>query len=304
MLPEGERSWARAAVDEAGGVVVEAAQAEALLWMATGNEPGGTVSDLSAVLRAHRAIGWVQLPWAGVEPFARAGLFDHDHVWTCAKGIYAEPVAEHALALALAGLRSLKAFSQARRWTAPSARTLFDGSVTIYGSGGITASLLALLAPLRCHVTVVRRHPSPVPGASRVVGWEDRDRVLGGAAVVVLALALTHETEGFFGRRQFGAMDRHAVLVNVARGRHVVTDDLVAALESGEIGAAALDVTDPEPLPEGHPLWSQPNCLITPHTANTEKMAEPLLRSRIIDNVRRFAAGEPLAGQVDPDLGY
>lgn len=83
-----------------------------------------------------------------------------------------------------------------------------------------------------------------------------------------------------------------------------MTDDLVAALDLGVIGGAGLDVTDPEPLPEGHPLWSRPNCLITPHTANTEEMAMPLLRSRIIDNIGRFAAGEPLAGRVDPDLGY
>jgi len=304
VLPAGERSWATAAVDDAGGIVVAPAEAEALLWMANGNHAGGRPSDLSAILSAHPAIGWVQLPWAGVEPFAQAGMFDHDHVWTCAKGIYAEPVAEHALALTLAALRSLKAFSQARQWTTEAARTLFGGRVTIYGAGGITSELLALLAPFGCHITVVRRHPAAMAGADRVVGWDQRDDVLAGADVVVLALALTAETESFLGARQFEAMEPHAVLVNVARGRHVVTDDLVAALDAGQIAGAALDVTEPEPLPAGHPLWSQPNCLITPHTANTEEMSVPLLRARIIDNVRRFAAGEPLAGQVDPDLGY
>ena len=124
------------------------------------------------------------------------------------------------------------------------------------------------------------------------------------ADLVVLALALTPETTGFFGRPQLEAMASHAWLVNVARGRHVVTADLVDALAAGSIGGAALDVTEPEPLPEGHPLWALPNCLITPHTANTYEMAIPLLSARIADNVRRFRAGEPLLGPVSPDLGY
>jgi D-3-phosphoglycerate dehydrogenase len=124
------------------------------------------------------------------------------------------------------------------------------------------------------------------------------------ADAVILALALTDENTYFFASPQFEAMARHACLVNVARGRHVVTDDLVEALTRGRIGAAGLDVTDPEPLPDGHPLWALDNCLITPHTANTEAMATPALAARIADNVRRFGAGEPLEGLVDPDLGY
>jgi phosphoglycerate dehydrogenase-like enzyme len=99
-------------------------------------------------------------------------------------------------------------------------------------------------------------------------------------------------------------MDRQAWLVNVARGALVDTAALVAALRAGQIGGAALDVTDPEPLPDGHPLWDLPNCLITPHTADTEQMTEPLLAARIAENVRRLAAGRELEGLVDPDLGY
>ena len=99
-------------------------------------------------------------------------------------------------------------------------------------------------------------------------------------------------------------MEEHAWLVNVARGPHVVTDDLVEALRDGAIGGAGLDVTDPEPLPDGHPLWSLPNCVITPHVGNTREMAVPLLSARIAENVRRWAAGEELIGPVDPTLGY
>jgi D-3-phosphoglycerate dehydrogenase len=99
-------------------------------------------------------------------------------------------------------------------------------------------------------------------------------------------------------------MDQHAWLVNVARGAHVITDDLVVALQARSIGGAALDVTEPEPLPTGHPLWNCDNCLITPHTANTWEMAEPLFADRIRDNVKRFAVGQPLLGVVNSDLGY
>jgi phosphoglycerate dehydrogenase-like enzyme len=231
-------------------------------------------------------------------------VFDRHHLWTSAKGVYSRPVAEHALALTLAGFRNLKGYSQARRWTGQSARSLFGASVTIYGGGGITDELVRLLGPFGCRVTVVRKRPAPVADVARVAAWDDRDAMLVGADAVILALALTPETEGFVGRRQFDAMEPHAWLVNVARGRHVVTAALVDALAQQVIGGAALDVTDPEPLPEGHPLWAQPNCLITPHTANTQAMAAPLLAGRVADNVRRFSAGLALCGQVDPELGY
>ena len=127
---------------------------------------------------------------------------------------------------------------------------------------------------------------------------------LAGADLVVLALALTPETDGIISESELRLMESHAWLVNVARGRHIVTDDLVAALRQGTIGGAGLDVTDPEPLPDGHPLWSEPRCIITPHTGNTPEMARGPLMARITENVRRYAAGEPLLGPVDPRLGY
>jgi len=122
--------------------------------------------------------------------------------------------------------------------------------------------------------------------------------------VVFLALALTPETERIIGAAELDAMRGDAWLVNVARGRHVDTEALVTALRSGAIGGAALDVTDPEPLPDGHPLWDLPNCIITPHTADTPEMAERMLARRIEENVARFAAGEPLVGLIDTAAGY
>jgi phosphoglycerate dehydrogenase-like enzyme len=182
--------------------------------------------------------------------------------------------------------------------------SLYDGHVTILGGGGIAERLIELVTPMRTEVTVVRRSDAPVPGAARVLPPDGLDDALQTADAVVVALALTPETEGIIDGRALEQMQRHAWLVNVGRGEHVVTDDLVHALSNNAIGGAALDVTDPEPLPDGHPLWSLPNVIITPHTANTFEMAVPAMKARIVENVRRFAKGEPLVGTVDPTLGY
>ncbi len=263
---------------------------------------GPDAASFEPVLAAAPRARWVQLPWAGVETYA--DLLDPGRTWTCGKGVYAEPVAEHALALALAGMRQLPERVAARSWGRSGGRTLFEARLTVLGGGGITEALLSLLAPFRCEVTVVRRHPTPMDGAATVVGPESLHAALDTADVVVVALALTPETTGIIDAAALDAMATHAWLVNVGRGAHVVTDDLVAALAAGSIGGAALDVTDPEPLPDGHPLWDEPRCIVTPHTANTLEMARPHLVARITENVRRFGAGEPLVGLVDVTLGY
>lgn len=296
----GKASWAVDAIRQGGGEPVELDQDPAgLVW--TGP---GAVEELRDVLRAHPKISWVQLPMAGVERMAEAGVFDHQRQWTSAKGSYAEPVAEHALALLLAGFRHLPERARAHEWGEPAAQTLFDQPVTIVGGGGITLALIRLLEPFRTQVTVVRRSAEPVPGATRTVTTDHLHDALAGAQAVVLTLALTPQTRGLIGQEELKLMDQQAWLINVARGGLVDTEALVGALRSGQIGGAALDVTDPEPLPAGHPLWDLPNCLITPHTADTEQMTEPLLAARITENVRRLINGQELAGRVDPDLGY
>jgi len=297
VAPAGERPWLADAVVAAGGLVVDPHEAEGVVWASTGG-----ASHLRALLDAEPGIRWVQLPWAGIEPFVE--VLDDAHTWTCGKGVYAVPVAEHALMLALAGLRGLGTYARASSWSGPLGENLVGAAVTILGGGGITEALLPLLAPFGGRVTVVRRHPAPMEGADEVIGVDRLLEALPGRRLVVLALALTDETRGIIDGSALSAMDEEAWLVNVARGAHVVTDDLVAAVQAGTIGGAALDVTDPEPLPDGHPLWSLPNVLITPHVGNTPEMAVPLLSARITENTRRFAADEALLGPVDPALGY
>ncbi|HEY4928774.1 MAG TPA: D-isomer specific 2-hydroxyacid dehydrogenase family protein [Acidimicrobiales bacterium] len=292
--------FATDAVRDGGGEVVDLAdRPDCLVWLDPSDVAG--LTDWLAEVPDAR---WVQLPFAGVERVAEAGLLDDERIWTCAKGAYAEPVAEHALTLALAGLRHLPARVVARSWGIPAGTSLYDQKVTILGGGGIATSLLEQLAPFRVDATVVRRTPDPVPGATRTLSVDRLHESLGDALVVVLALALTPDTAGIIGAAELDVMPTSAWLVNVARGGHVDTGALVAALAAGSIAGAALDVTEPEPLPDGHPLWDLDNCIVTPHTADTIEMVVPLLADRIRTNVRCLVAGEPLVGRVDASAGY
>jgi len=296
----GEAAWAVDAIRRGGGEPVRLDQGPSgLVWT-----DAGAVGQLRDVLRAHPEISWVQLPMAGIELVAEADVLDRRRQWTSAKGAYAEPVAEHALALLLAGLRHLPERARAHSWGEPAGLSLFDQPLTIVGGGGIAIALLRLLEPFRARVTIVRQHAEPVAGAVRTVTVARLHEALADACAVVLTLALTPQSRGLIGRKELEAMDQQAWLVNVARGALVDTEALVEALRSHRIGGAALDVTDPEPLPAGHPLWNLPNCLITPHTADTEQMIQPLLADRIAENVQRLATGRELIGRVDPDLGY
>lgn len=296
LAPDDAPSWLADAITAGGGTLVEPSEAEGLVWF------GPFEPDALRPVLAESPARWVQLPWAGVEPYL--GMLTPEREWTCGKGVYAEATGEHALALTLALFRELPRRARAGRWEPRSGRSLFDTKVTIVGGGGIGEVLLRLLEPFRCEITVVRRHAEPMRGAASVVGRDGLHAALTTADVVILALPLTPETEGVIGRHELSLMNDDAILVNVARGGHVVTDDLVAALRDGDIAGAALDVTDPEPLPAGHPLWSEPRCFITPHTANTPEMVRPSIVARIRENVRRFGAGEPLIGTVDLELGY
>lgn len=297
LAPEPGPTWLRDAIEAGGGHVVPLAEAEAIIW-ADARDPDGLVTALAGAPNAE----WVQLPFAGIENFLPH--LDDRRRWTCGKGVYAAPVAELALSLGLAGLRGLGTYARATSWSGPRGHALLGGNVTIVGGGGIAESLITLLQPFDCHITVVRRKVQHMDGVDTVLDSDQLADSLPGADLVVLALALTSDTEGLIGGDELALMERHAWIVNVARGGHIVTDDLVDALRNGTIGGAGLEVTDPEPLPDGHPLWELDNCIITPHTGTTPEMARPLLAARVEANVRRFAAGDDLIGPVDLDAGY
>ncbi len=302
VLPHGD-AVIEAAVADAGGVVAPLDRAtRGIVWTAASG-----ADELEAALDAHPAVAWVQLPWAGVDAFAGPlRRFAGDgRVWTSAKGAYAQPVAEHALMLALAVLREVPRRVRAGRWEVDErGRSLYGADVVIVGAGGIASELLRLLEPFGVRATVVRRRDEPVAGATRTVTGSGLGDALGHAEVVFIAAALTEGTRGLIGAAELERMPHGAVLVNVARGAVVDTDALVAALASGRLGGAGLDVTDPEPLPDGHPLWTAPNCIVTPHVADTEDMVVPLFAERVARNVRAFRSGGVFEGRIDLTAGY
>jgi phosphoglycerate dehydrogenase-like enzyme len=290
------------AVSEGGGTTASPEEADGVIWTDAGDP------DALARLLESSPARWVQLPFAGIERFVRAGVVGSDRTWTCAKGAYGPATAEHALALMLTVARQIHSYVRLRSWVEPGPgspeRRLAGSSVLVFGAGGIGRALIGMLAPLGAEAIAVNRSGSPVPGARRAIPMAALEEVIGEAAWVVISAPLTKETKGLFDRRLLAQMSPNAWLVNVARGGIVDTDALVEALQSGTIAGAALDVTDPEPLPDGHPLWAMDNAIVTPHVANTWDMALPELCALVRKNVAHFAAGEELDGLVDPSLGY
>lgn len=262
------------------------------------------VEDVRAALEANPQISWVQFPFAGIEAYIPLVRSRPEITWTSAKGTYAPPVAEHALTLTLALLRHLPERVTASSWGECRGTTLNGARAVVLGGGGIAQEYIRLLKAWDVHVTAVRRKAEDVPGADVTVTTDRFDEVLPGADVVMLAAAATEQTRGIVGARQLELMDEDAVLVNVGRGVLVDTDAVTAALAAGKIRAYGTDVTDPEPLPDGHPLWDEPRCLITPHTADTPEMCIPLLDARIRRNLTARAEGRELEGLVDVEGGY
>lgn len=292
------------AVESGGSSVTPlGADTRGLVWLSEKR-----ADELIDILQTHPDIGWVQLPWAGVDGFRElwAGL-NHDSapVFTSAKGSYSEPVAEHALALTLALQRELPSKSRDAVWQRErTGLSLYGNHVVIVGAGGIATELVRLLEPFRVSTTIVRRSAIPFPHATTTVTTDHFDEVLPTADVVILAAASTEETRHMVGSAQFELLPSHAVLVNIARGPLVDHDALVAALRAGQVWGAGLDVTDPEPLLADHTLWSEPRCVITSHSADTPLMTAPLLAARIESNVRAFLDGTDFIGLVDTRAGY
>jgi phosphoglycerate dehydrogenase-like enzyme len=297
-IPSEDRSDLVAAVEDGGGRIGPLEEADGLVFL------GGDPSELPDLPDSVR---WVQLPSAGVEKWVESGVIDGKRDFTSATGAFGLPVAEHALALILAAAKNLHGFARARSWGGEGrhrVHALEYATVLIVGAGGIGRELISLLQPFGAEVIAVTRRGREVQGASRSLSIDAVGEVWSEATHVVLATPATGGTRHLVGRDELAAMREDAWLVNVARGSVVDTDALVEALGSGSIGGAALDVTDPEPLPDGHPLWELDNVLITPHVATPPEAERRHFAERVRENVRRLAAGEELEGLVDPEGGY
>jgi phosphoglycerate dehydrogenase-like enzyme len=286
-----------AAVERAGGRVVGLDDARVLVWI-------GTV-DAFPDLPEH--IEWVALKTAGIEEYVDAGTLDDRRLWTNASGFYADNVAEHALALLLAGLRQINS-AVVRHWDKQSidtaVRSLHGSTVAIIGAGGIANSLIPRLNASGARVIAVNRSGRPVDGAAVTLPSDRTGEVWGQTDHVVLAAPATAETRHLINAESLAALPSHAWVVNVARGPLVDQNALVTALREGQIAGAALDVTDPEPPADDDPLWSLPNVIITPHVANPSSGLTRTMAPWLAENIRRYLAGEEMLARVTPGSDY
>jgi phosphoglycerate dehydrogenase-like enzyme len=317
-LPAG---WALTEVQEAadgrgdgGGDSPEAAQAVrgAEVYVGYGVPP--------AVLRAategpDARLRWAHTGSAGVSAGLVQAVREAGVVLTNAAGIYAEPMADTVLAMMLHFSRGLDVAVRAqarRRWDkgpydaadAP-VRELAECTVGILGLGGIGRAVARRAAALGMRVLATRRRGSEGPEGVEVLSGPDAlDRMLPRCDFLVVAVPQTAETRAMIGARELALLPAGAVLVNVARGGVVDEEALTDALRAGRLRGAGLDVFAREPLPEGSPLWSLPNVLVTPHVSGASHRFWRRQTDLITQNIRRYAAGEPLLNTVDLQAGY
>jgi D-3-phosphoglycerate dehydrogenase len=272
-------------------VVSEAASADALVLV-----EGNNMLDVPL----HDGIRWVQSSSAGNERLIRAGLVDDTRVWTSAAGVYARPIAEHALGLLLMAARNLHAYARSRSWQKLDPHMLGESTVGVVGAGGIGRALVAHLDALGARTIAITRSGRAVVRATRSGGPQLLPELLEASDYVVLSAPLTPETRRLVDARALERMQPHAWLVNVARGALVDTDALVAALREGRIAGAALDTVDPEPLPERHPLRGRDDVILTPHVAWYSEESMRGLQAGAPSEVRRVLSGEWPVHVVNP----
>lgn len=264
-----------------------------------------------ALLQRAPLLRWVQTQGAGVDGALFPDLVASDVVLTSEKGHVGSHLAEQAFALLFALTRGVaQAVRHPGHWDQRMALRaasweLTDKTMGIVGLGGTGRAVAERARPFGCRLLAVDPELVPVPsGVETVWRMERFEDLLTESDIVVVCAPLTPLTRGLFDRRAFARLRPHAILINVTRGAIVDSEALLEALQSGRLGGAGLDVTDPEPLPPEHPLWQLPNVVITPHVAG----GSPLRQDRVVDlfcaNVRNFRAHRPLEGVIDKAKGY
>lgn len=261
--------------------------------------------DMATVIRSATRLKWLNSIYAGVDGMPLDQLAAQGTVVTNGSGINAITIAEYVVMgmLTLAkGYRDVVRAQDQHEWLtdSPGKAELYDSSALIIGYGAIGQLIHERLVPFGVACTVVRRTPG-----EGVLGPDAWRAQLGRFDWVILALPGTAETDGMIGAAELAAMKPGANLINIARGTVVDTDALVTALQAGPLGHAFLDVTDPEPLPPDHPLWSLPNAHITMHlSGRAQTRMFERSATRFLDNLARWQRGEPVAPQVNLALGY
>jgi D-2-hydroxyacid dehydrogenase (NADP+) len=256
-------------------------------------------------LRSAQALRWIYSITAGVDQFIFPELVSRNLQITSAGAVHGPVVAEHAIALVLALAKRLPAArdnQQQRKWAMraiwdefPRPRELRDAVLTVVGLGAIGSEIAALAAGLRMHVIGIREHPERgAAGAHEVLGFDAVDTAIARSDFIVLAAPASPGTHKMIDVRRLQLFQRHAYLINVARGALIDEKALVEALTQRCLAGAALDVFQCEPLPSTSPLWKMQQVLITPHTAFLSDKAWERHYILFSDNLRRYLAGQPV----------
>lgn len=269
----------------------------------------GTNDIAAEYFAAADNLRWFQVINAGVEDLQKNGTLARGFQVTTGAGIAAGPIAEHGIGLMLMLARSLHTAVTSMRdqtWGRGFTGQLAGKTLGIIGLGEIGRAVARRARPFEMRIVATRRNPGDGtdPDCDAVFAHTELNALLDQSDYVFVAAPLTRETRHMLSTAEFARMKPTAFVVNVGRGEVIDQPALVEALEKGEIAGAGLDVTDPEPLPPGHPLWSMPNVIITPHVAGAVEGYGHRAIGVFIANLERYLAGEPLSHVVDPALGY
>lgn len=248
------------------------------------------------------ALRWVHTASAGVDRLTFPALLDSDVALTNSRGVFDQPIAEYVLGLVVAMAKDLPGTlaQQARReWRHRETERVGGRRAVVVGGGPIGRACAGLLRAAGMDVGLVGRR-----AGDGVHAFDDLPDLLGRAEWLVLAAPLTDATRSLVDARTLAALPPGARVINVGRGPLVVQDDLVAALASGHLGGAALDVFEREPLPPESPLWDLPGVIVSPHMSGDVIGWRDELEDLFVDNLTRYRAGEPLRNEVDKSLGF
>jgi len=273
-----------------------------------------TIGVCSAeVLAQAKQLQWIQWPAAGVDRCVQQpALHERGLLLTNLQRTMGPSMAEHVLAMMLALSRHLDYFlrqQQEGRWTreeaAPQLADLDGKTVLVVGLGGIGTEVARRAHALGMRVTATRASGRSGPDYVSYVGLPDElPKLAREADFIVNCAPLTPQTTGIFDSAFFATLKPGTYFISVGRGRSTVTADLIAALSSGHLAGAGLDVVDPEPLPADSPLWHLPNVIITPHVSAQTAVSQEQRNLVLVENLRRYAAGEPMLSVVDIERGY
>ncbi len=251
---------------------------------------------------------WIQSSAAGLDHCLVPSVVASDIIVTSASGVLANQVADHTMALLAGLLRSLPAFfraQRAREFIRLPTRDLHGARIGIVGLGGNGRRLAEVLSVFHTTIFATDWFPIDKPACvAELLPADQLDGILPRIDILILAAPLTDQSRHMIDARRLTLLPRGSILVNVARGPLVVSDDLVAALESGHLGGAAVDVTDPEPLPVDSKLWDLPNVIITPHVGGQAATRADDMTNFVCENLNRYFAGRPLRNLVDKRLGF